>query len=204
MWMIDSLLQIIFPARCMGCGVSKVSLCTRCILLARKSLNPVNAYTASLFDFKDPLIKRAIHSLKYYRRKDILPPLATALASEVGSVLRANLYTLIPIPMPTMRKLLRGHNQAELLAQYLGEALTLTVDSKILVRTRGLKRQTTMRRKQEREANQRGSFSVQGAIDGKRFCLVDDVTTTGATLDEARKTLLSHGAQEVIAVTLAH
>ena len=188
----------------MGCGVSKVSLCTRCILLARKSLNPVNAYTTSLFDFKDPLIKRAIHSLKYYRRKDILPPLATALANEVGSVLRANLYTLVPIPMPTMRRLLRGHNQAELIAHHLGQALKIPVDIKTLIRTRGLKRQTTTRGKRERAKNQQNSFKVLGKVEGKRFCLVDDVTTTGATLEEARKTLLASGALEVKAVTLAH
>lgn len=204
MWMIHFLLQILFPARCLGCKVSGTPLCTRCTQLSRKSLTPINSYTTSLFDFKDPLIRYAIRSIKYYGRRDLLPPLANALAKQLQENTATQKHILVPIPMPKLRKLTRGYNQAELLAVYLGEALTIPVDTNLLLRAKNSKRQVQTQTRVERLLNQKNSFTTYGDVSGKIICLVDDVTTTGATLDEARKTLLASGASEVIAITLAH
>lgn len=204
MWMIHFLLQLLFPARCLGCKVSGTPLCARCIQLSRKSLTSINGYTTSLFDFKDPLIQYAIRSIKYYGRRDLLPPLSNALAKQLQENTAIQKYLLVPIPMPKLRKLTRGYNQAELIAAHLGEALTVSVDTKLLLRAKNSKRQVQTQTRAERLLNQKNSFTTCGDVSGKIICLVDDVTTTGATLDEARKTLLASGANEVIAITLAH
>lgn len=105
--------------------------------------------------------------------------------------------------MPLIRKLLRGYNQAELIANTLGARLKLPVRKDILVRRKSPGRQAISSTKQERLQKQRGSFLVRDHSI-KRILLIDDVTTTGATLEEARKELLRNGAETVLAGTLAH
>ncbi|MEZ0209049.1 MAG: ComF family protein [Candidatus Paceibacterota bacterium] len=202
--MISSLLDFIFPRVCIGCGAKEMSLCKRCLSLSRKALKSPDPYTITLFDFKDPTIKRAIHALKYYHRKDVVIPLTQALAQKLRSIPQIETYTLIPIPMPHIRKLLRGYNQSELIAHELSVALSIPVRTDILVRSKNPTRQVTMHSKKEREQNQKGSFSVITPITDGRFLLVDDVSTTGATLHEARQTLLSSKASLVLGATLAH
>jgi ComF family protein len=205
MWMIASLLRIFFPPTCIGCGKSGVALCERCIKLARKSLSVPHPYITSVFDFKDPLVKRAIHAVKYYHRKDLIIPLAETLAKELRtSSHEIENYTLIPIPMPRMRRLLRGYNQAEQTASLLATLLSIPVRNDILIRTKSPLRQVRTTKKEERLRNQRDSFAVAHNVSGMKILLIDDVTTTGATLEEARKTLLKSGALEVRAATLAH
>lgn len=106
--------------------------------------------------------------------------------------------------MPGKRKLLRGYNQAELIAISLGKTLSLPVRSDILLRTKSPRRQVKTANRNERMENQKGSFAVKGDPTGMRIVLVDDVVTTGATLEEARKTLLRKKAANVLALTLAH
>ncbi len=204
MWMITSFLQFIFPPHCFGCRTTGMSLCTRCVRLARKSLSSSYSYVISIFDFKDPLIKRVIHASKYYHRKDLLHPLVLELAQELQKIQDIHLYTFVPIPMPRIRKLLRGYNQSEIIAQELGTLLSLPVSTSTLIRIKTPLRQVVTKTKNERIKNQRGSFGVIGQIQNKHIILVDDVTTTGATLAEARKVLLKSGARSVIAATLAH
>lgn len=143
-----------------------------------------------------------IHAIKYFRRKDLIRPLTNVLAKEMKQENMQGI--LIPIPMPQLRKYLRGYNQAEYIAKILGETLNLVVRDDILKRTRTTKRQVMTKTKQERLSNQKKTFSVTQDVRDLDIILVDDVTTTGATISEARKTLLAHGAKSVFAVTLAH
>jgi ComF family protein len=158
----------------------------------------------SIFDFRDPLIKRAIHAIKYYHRKDLVGPLAFELASELRALSGIETYTLVPVPMPRLRKLLRGYNQAERIAEELSRLLALPVDANVLVRTHASRRQAMVKTKAERLKNQAGSFSIEKSSAGMNLILVDDVTTTGATVEEARRILLRNGAKSVLAATLAH
>jgi ComF family protein len=113
-------------------------------------------------------------------------------------------YVLVPIPMPRLRKFMRGYNQAEHIAQLLGKHTGLKVDETVLVRITSPRRQATLHEKAKRIENQQGTFAVRGKVTGTRILLVDDVTTTGATLEEAKKELTRAGAQDVRAITVAH
>ncbi len=157
-----------------------------------------------MFDFKDPLIKRAIHAIKYYHRKDLIAPLVESLEEELRKIPQLETYTLVPIPMPRMRKLFRGYNQAEQIAYELSKILKLKTEENMLARSRSPIRQVKTKSKKEREENQSGSFVLLKNPAGMNLLLVDDVTTTGATLSEARKILLKNGASTVRAATLAH
>lgn len=199
---------VLFPPRCFGCAKKDEVLCLTCLVRTRKTLCTPHPYITSLFDFKEKMIQRAIHAIKYYHRKDLIPPLAHELARELEKTdnyrLTPGRWVLVPIPMPRLRKLFRGYNQAELIALALGKELSLPVRLDILKRARVPLRQVRTATRSERIRNQKGSFMTHENPAGLRIILIDDVTTTGATLDEARKTLLAQKAVNVLAATLAH
>ncbi|MFA5132458.1 MAG: phosphoribosyltransferase family protein [Candidatus Paceibacterota bacterium] len=213
--------KILFPIRCISCAKENTPLCGTCLSSCRRVLDTPALYIHSVFSFKDPLIKKIIHAIKYYHRKDLITPLTRAAALELKSSsfpllassfqsstssfkLSASSWTLVPIPMPRLRKYLRGYNQAELIAKALSQELSIPVRTDILTRSRTPKRQVQTHTRGERLYNQHNSFATATPPLGMNIILVDDVTTTGATLTEARNTLLKQGAKKVIALTLAH
>jgi ComF family protein len=119
---------------------------------------------------------------------------------------RADLVTdlFVPVPLHPRREAKRGYNQANLLARALGDALEVPVASRLLQRSRATVSQTKLNRKQRRE-NVSGAFAYTNDIplDDMHLTLVDDVATTGATLEACADVLLAHGAECVNAFTLA-
>lgn len=228
MWTISSffskILSSIFPPHCYACGKADFSLCPSCLAHCQKAIETPALYITSLYSFHDPLIKKAIHAIKYFHRKDLISPLARELAKEMknkneelrtedslreSSVsrnwkLETKNSLLIPIPMPSLRKYMRGYNQADILAKELSKECNLPYDATTLVRIKSPRRQVTAKTRGERLKNQHNSFKVMKDVKNLNIILVDDVTTTGATLGEARNTLLKAGAKSVKAVTLAH
>lgn len=211
MWMIkifSKIISIIFPSHCYNCHKEGDSLCDSCLKNTRKVLDTPAIYITSIYSFKDPIIKKSIHAIKYFHRKDLIEPLTQELAKEIcvtnSYKLQANSWTLVPIPMPRLRKYMRGYNQAELIANSLSKKCSLLVRSDVLVRLKSPKRQVKTKTKSERLQNQHNSFKITNNVKNMNIILVDDVTTTGATISEARNTLLKAGAGSVIAVTIAH
>lgn len=211
MWMIpvffSKLLDTLFPPSCYNCHKHGKSFCQTCLAICRKSLHTPAPYITSIYSFKEPVIKRAIHSIKYFHRRDIIHPLTEDLAKELIATIQklpTASWIFIPIPMPPLRKYMRGYNQAELIARELSQQCTLPINTKLLARSHSPKRQVTTRTRSERLSNQHHTFKITGNVEGLHIILVDDVTTTGATLSEARALLLQAGASKVLAVTLAH
>jgi len=111
---------------------------------------------------------------------------------------------IVPVPLHRRRRAERGYNQSELLAKYISSKLNIPLDYKNLIRMKSTKLQTKLSRN-ERQKNIKNAFSVKdkGVFMNKRILLVDDIFTTGATVNECSKTLLENGAREVIVVTIA-
>jgi ComF family protein len=208
MWMIAKVFHflgnIFFPPRCIGCDKQETTLCGQCLSRSRKSLTVPRPFIISHYSFKEPVIRRSIHAIKYYHRRDLIPPLVLPLQKQLLLLPNVEKYVLVPVPMPRIRKLMRGYNQAELIARELGKALSLPIRTDILERARSGPRQVEAKTRSERMKNQRGLFRIKESPGDMRILLVDDVVTTGATLEEARKVLLSKGARNVHAVTIAH
>lgn len=212
MWTIRSLFTNIFiiisPPCCFSCKKEAYSLCEKCIQNYRKCLNTSSPYIYAVFDFQDKNIKKIIHSIKYFHRKDLIIPIASYVASDLQQILSTELnrenIKLVPIPMPSLRKYIRGYNQAEKIAEVFSSIWNIPVTTTILKRTKTSKRQVTTLSRDERLQNQKGTFTVVSDVRNMHIIIIDDVTTTGATFDEARKILLKNGAQSVIAVALAH
>ena len=110
----------------------------------------------------------------------------------------------MPVPLHPRRLRTRGYNQAALLSKFLGSRAGIPVAYELLTRARETRPQTRLSREQ-RLANVRGAFLVADAeaVSGRRILLVDDVFTTGTTLDECALALKRAGAARIAALTVA-
>lgn len=151
--------------------------------------------------FDGPL-RRAIHAFKYNYTRDLAVPLGEMLATFWRAFpLPADV--VVPVPLHPRRLRERGYNQSALLAVYLGECTGLPVLTESLHRIRHTRSQARLDARQ-RKQNVAGAFACLGdAVRGRSVLLVDDVCTTGATLEACSVALKEGGARSVWALTLA-
>jgi len=151
-----------------------------------------------------PLLRKAIHTLKYKR----VPALTDCLGKVLTEVLQREFVLspealFCPVPLHVLRRFSRGFNQAELIAQYLEEATALPMRP-LLCRVRSTGHQAWRDRSSRLQA-MNGAFRVRrGSRIPKHVYLVDDVFTTGATLGECANTLKMFGVECVEAIVLAY
>ncbi len=150
-------------------------------------------------------LKNAIHRFKYGGRSGLacfLGPLLGSFAKDHG--LGVDHPLVIPIPLHPRRLRERGFNQSKLLSEHVAEGLSAELDFLSLRRIRYTLPQTGLGR-HERRKNVRGAFRLQdnSRVSGRTVFLVDDVATTGNTLNACAKTLLKGGADKVFCLVLA-
>lgn len=216
MWLIKKIISeiishstsILFPDYCYLCkkATKKVSLCAACLTHMKKTIDTSGPFIKSIYSFKDPNVKKCIHAIKYFHRKDLVIPFAKILAEEIKLMTNYRDFILIPIPMPRYRKYLRGYNHTEILAKLLSLETAIPYKNNILIHNAkaNKKRQVMTLSRKERLKNQKNSFLVSHNIKNMNIILIDDVTTTGATLHEARRVLDKAGAASIVAFTIAH
>jgi ComF family protein len=152
----------------------------------------------------DDSSKALILALKRADRLDLVPPLSRWL-ERGGRELLAEADVIVPVPLHRWRLWRRRFNQSALLAQKLAKAAAKPFDPLALIRIRATPSQGAMPSAKARRKNVRGAFKVANpsVIAAKSVLLVDDVYTTGATLDACARALKRSGAAKVMAVTLA-
>jgi len=194
-------MRFIAPPFCQVCGrpLKRAGLCRVCL----KHRRPYEKHRA--VGIYEGVLAHAVKSLKYRHRLSIAEKLGRMMATvAMADQDMGNAAAIVSVPMHRVRLRERGMNQSLLLAQELSNELQLPILSRVLVRTRYTRQQTTLARK-KRRGNVSGAFKVvdADAVAGKRLLLVDDVTTTGATLEECAKTLTDSGAVAVYCLTAA-
>lgn len=155
---------------------------------------------ASPFRFEG-LARQAVHLLKYRNLQALAPGLARLMAVHCR-LHPVPAEAIVPVPLHRSRLRQRGYNQAELLARGLGEELGLPVVLGWLERPRAGQPQARTSGREERWANTAGAFRAMGR-DAGAVLLVDDVCTTGATLNACAAALKAGGASRVWGLTLA-
>ncbi|MBI3631008.1 MAG: ComF family protein [Candidatus Sungbacteria bacterium] len=230
----NSLLDLVFPLFCAGCLTKGTLLCPRCrsdlwaippACFVCKALVPRNGTSVpgatcapcrkkslirvflSPFSYDSPVIRNLIHRLKYQRAKGVAPILGRLL-HEYLRYQRIDLPSdalLVPIPLHRAKERSRGFNQAFLIAQELGMNAGIAVSGHTLKKTKQTRPQMELRR-EERIENLAGCFQVSDrtALRNRTIVLLDDVKTTGTTLQEAARTLRVAGAKKIWAITVAH
>ncbi|OGI66239.1 hypothetical protein A3A95_02120 [Candidatus Nomurabacteria bacterium RIFCSPLOWO2_01_FULL_39_18] len=221
MGLLSTILGIIFPSKCLVCGRDGTDLCLTCLSDFPGAERESARWIFPIFDYRYPPMKRAVWLLKYKGKKTIASVFAEVLygrileeLSELSIMENFREPVLIPVPLSSKRYRERGFNQAELICRELikindlRHGLDLKLENNILIKIKDTEHQVKIENRKERMTNVVGSFSVRdesiNQIKGRNIILLDDVATTGATLNEAKKILKHAGARKVIAFTIAH
>jgi ComF family protein len=223
---LGSLLDLVFPPRCVACrrpgawlcaaclaGVSYLSvpLCSHCgePLSVTRHCSRLANHLPRLDGLRsaawhEGALRTALHQFKYRQLRVLRGPLGEVLTRAWRqSPLPEAIDLLLPVPLHARRVRERGYNQSLLLAQELARATGLSLAERSLVRVRHTRPQVGLRAA-ERLSNVDGAFAYQGpALAGRRVCLIDDICTTGATLQACAIPLRAAGAGAVYAYTLA-
>lgn len=212
------IIDLLFPVYCIACGKEGASFCIACRRKIPVHGNFEHNGIFFLWGYRHPQVRKALLALKYKNKRSLAEDIADSLydtlleqLSEKSLFLNPNFpepYILIPIPLSKQRFKNRGYNQAELLARTLfqKDKTFFVFETSVLYKTKDTEAQVSVKDRVRRLKNIQHAFSVQNPerIRGKNILLIDDITTTGATLEEARRVLLKAGARIVYGVAVAH
>jgi ComF family protein len=204
-WCIDSLPGL-NSARCPTCAIPVLagSTCQEC-----RVATPAFFATHVLSDYAPP-IDQMLQQFKYASRLSVARTVGQTLCQRicdsrqpVAIELPAWPELIVPVPLSPKRLRERGYNQAALLARDIGKRLAIAYAPDILVRVTDLDGSQTNKTRAQRLAVMRGQFRAKPHAANKRVLLVDDVMTTGATVNAAATALLNNGATSVRVVAVA-
>ena len=222
MSIVHDFISLIYPRICCGCGITlmrrEAVICTWCLHhLPRTGFhldddNPVSRMfwgrahiemaASFLYFHKGSRVQHLIHQLKYKSKTEIGIRLGELYGHElIKSPLFAGISVIIPVPLHPRKKRKRGYNQSEVIARGISSVLKVPVDTKSLIRKTYTETQTRKTRFKRWE-NVKEVFVINnpGQIRGKHILLVDDVITTGATLEAcANRVLEAEGTRVSIA-----
>lgn len=209
-----SLIDIVFPKHCLGCKKEGNYCCEDCFSLlslsSAPSPLPARSPLSALYcatSFEDTFVQRLIHSFKYPPfLRDLAAPLAYSIIAHFN-LLNKPIFppdVLCPIPLHKKRMKWRGYNHAEELAKQLGHASSIPVVTDVLLKTKHTAPQAGLS-KEKRLLSMKNALLAQNQqiIASKNILLIDDVYTTGATMEEAARTLKEAGAAKVFGAVVA-
>lgn len=217
-----ALLDFLFPPRCVVCRGAGEWFCPECQARIEKieppfcrgcgrSLHtgpcphakntPMQMEGVRALAYFEGGMREAVHAFKYNHRIELAPILGGML-NDYLSRHPVPGEILVPVPLHAEREQARGYNQSLLLANELGRLMSIPVLGHAMKRVRATQPQFELNAS-ERRANVRGAFKADASVAGVRVLLVDDVCTTGATMDECTIALRNQGAKSVWGLALA-
>ncbi len=156
--------------------------------------------------FKNEIIQKLIKGLKYERRQNLSLPASQIIKLFIQKTnFNFKDYLIIPIPIHKSKEKIRGFNHAELIGEHLSKSNDLRMIKNCLIKSKNTKSQTETENHEERFKNIKDSFLIKNPelIKNQNIILLDDVSTSGATLSEASEILKKSGAKNIIALVLA-
>ena len=218
-------LDILFPRRCLGCGIPGGFICVACAgqlptleePFCEICANPgtdgicgwcldrepeIDGIQAPYLYLRSSPVHKAIALLKYRGIRAIAPELAGLLAQFVKAD-TARFDCIVPIPSHSSRIRKRGYSQASLIASHLGERINLPVLGDAMTRAKNAPSQLATRSRDQRWDNVRDNFTSHDDLSGTVVLLIDDLVTTGSTAASAARALKNAGALSVFCVAVA-
>ncbi|MBI2723570.1 MAG: ComF family protein [Chloroflexi bacterium] len=218
-----SAVDLLFPARCAICSAGGALLCQPCADALPRARGRRCRTCASPISTRGPLcehcaqappcfarlrapfaleggVRDLVHELKYGGLTSLAAPMGTLLVASVP----AAIDVVAPVPLFAARQRARGYNQAALLAGEIARAYTLPFDARALLRVRDTAPLARTMHRDERRDIMRDAFrAAPDRVAARRVLLIDDVATTGATLDSCAGALLAAGAASVECLAFA-
>jgi competence protein ComFC len=218
-------LDLIFPRHCVGCNKEGTFLCDSCYRSLTRILPPLCPrcgrpqpsgilcsscihWPAEIDGIRSPfrfegVMRHAIHQLKYQNLRGLVVPLAELLRDYLISSPMPG-EVLVPVPLHQKRMKERAYNQAGLLTRKLGKLIKLPVVDNCLVRRRHTPPQARASNVTERRSNIANAFTCRdNRLENKQVLIIDDVTTSGATLDACAVALKATGVTSVWGLVMA-
>ncbi len=218
------LLDFFLPQYCTGCNkklkAGEPQICSDCLdeifnatpERIEREFDRKFRQNGYISDFFSPyvfesegILQNVIHSIKYNKKFLAGKLLGSKIANAAKDKLTSwEINLIIPVPLHQLKKAERGYNQSEYIAKGLSKALSTAYSGSAIKRTRFTESQTKLDMKQ-REINVDGAFRVKSKkkVEGKNILLVDDVITTGSTINECAKVLKENGAEKIFACSAA-
>lgn len=210
------LIDLLFPIKCLGCGIKEKILCDNCILKIRLAERETDKNILAVFDYRDEIIKKAIWALKYHHKRYLGEKLGHLLyefliedISDLKIQVSGRSIYVIPVPISNQKTKLRGYNQSLSIAKgFCSEAKinTFEIKNNIVFKKLNTIPQAKISSRKERLENVKGVFELknENMIKGRTIIIIDDVTTTGGTISEIIRILKNAGAKKVIGFAVAH
>lgn len=210
--MLEGLSHLVYPKLCEGCNKPLLEeedvLCLNCNIykLPRTAYHhiadnetfmrftgrgSVKKATSFAYFTNEGLLQHLLHRLKYEGKQDIGKFLGRQLANDLKQISwHEGIEAIIPIPLHPYKEAKRGFNQAEIIASSMSDIWSIPILTDVLYRKKHTESQTQKSR-EERMLNMEGAFELKNKelVSGKHVLLVDDVLTTGATLEACMMTL---------------
>ena len=195
MRILKKFVSFLFPSRCIECKREGFWICPTCLEKISLAKAPDHNWIISVWNYKDPRIKRLLWKFKFENKFSVIEDLSLRLHDELSSELteraifdNLGAFILVPIPLSAKSKRKRGYNQSRLIADELSRKSNRklpVVD--VLRKVSDTVTQHSIGNRQKRLTNLRGMFSVEPDISvrDKNVVIIDDITTTHATLIEA-------------------
>jgi ComF family protein len=223
---LNMLLEVLYPRSCAACGDTisgdEKHLCIACLfsipktdshlsdidLIDRKFWGKLDVkHTYSFLKFsKKGKVQNILHALKYKNKPELAEYLGKMYGSELKSInFNKNVDFIVGIPLHKDKLAIRGYNQADHFAVGLSAALDIPSHSDLMVRNTFTESQTKKANRFKRFQNIDGVFEIidKEKVKNARIALVDDVLTTGATLEVAGQELINNGCKELYIITIA-
>lgn len=187
--------------KCYKCGKELQSqeeeLCYDC-----RRKNHLFIQGRALFDYH--CMAASLYRFKYAHRQEYAAFYADQIAEYLGEIIRSwNCEALVPVPIHATRMYTRGYNQAERLASEIGRRLSIPVEKDLLKRVRATTAQKELD-DTERQINLKNAFKIgKDSVKLKSAIIIDDIYTTGSTIDACTQVLITAGVKRVYFITLA-
>jgi len=210
------LLDILFPTKCLGCQIKSEILCDNCIQKIHLAERETDENILAVFDYRDVLMKKAIWELKYHHKRYLGEKLGQLLyefliedISDIKISVSGRSIYVIPVPISNKKRKKRGYNQALAIAKGFctsTNAGVFELKNNLVIKKIDTLPQAKITSRKRRLENIRGVFEVKNKeiIKGRTIIIIDDVTTTGGTINEIIKILKKAGAKKVIGFAVAH
>ncbi len=230
MKLIKLIKDIISPKKCYSCNKEWHFLCKNCFkkiykykpyCYICKNINNnfiIHKFCKNKFyldkiivltRYKDKIIKKLLQDAKFYWKKDIFEDFAiylSKLLQENEKIQRKRNYIIIPIPMYFLKKVFKGYNQTDILAKNIWDILQIKVKYNVIKKIKNTRQQSKLTKK-ERIINLQNAFKINKKqidnIDNKKVILIDDIVSTGTTLNEVAKTLKENWIKNIIWLAIA-
>ena len=205
-------MDIIYPLNCGICGHGNKDLCTKCEKkLNKQAVFGVDEYENKFFSrhyyiFKyEGLIRNIIINYKFNEKPYLYRMFSAFINKYEKNYLHFGFYDIIiPVPISKIKMKSRGYNQSLLLAKSIAKENNIQLENRTIIKTKNNRTQSSLN-KEERAKNVQGVYRVinKEKIKNKKILLLDDIYTTGFTLDECSKELLKVGAKQIDVFTIA-